>query len=325
MAKRLTPAQNLDLIRANTSSAAAGSWANFGAQMVTAQQAGRAAQAAESQLALQHAMAEQAKNASFAQWLQGGEHGAAFLAWRKRAVPLVHLLNERRDIWSGAWAQAISRAQAAVPAAEKQRLADLPGRLKQTAWLVIGIICFVLLPFSLFNVWGAVSSENARIVTLEEQWGYSSAAECRADDDASPFVQCEWFERSSNVVGNITWTVLFGGAGIAAFVVRKQRQKAAQNDSTVADEAQARINHFGFDPLFCDPRQPLFAWEAQENRLGYGDRLTRMITTAPTQFPDPSALLPLNIPDAQQTHPSYPQEINEALTWFAHQQQSTRP
>ncbi len=307
-------------------SAATGAWVGAGFQAVTAFQTARAARAQEEQLQLQHAMAEQEKLHQFAMWRQTPD-GIAFVQWRARAVALAQFIRERDSMWLQGWARAIGRAQTETPEEEKQRYVKHFPKLKQTGLKVWAIIVFALAALA-----GLGALIQLGMMKLGESYHAEKLAawqEC-VDQVAAgnEFYYQELCDQinpgaaATPVIQAVIWAVVFLAAAVALLVLRASRRRAAQADRTVPNEAQARIDRWGFDPLAVQPGYQAFAWYESQNVSGYADRLMQLALHGHTQFPAQSQLIKLVIPASWGPNQQHPVEVNEVLTWF---QQQERP
>ncbi|SFN51005.1 hypothetical protein [Mycetocola miduiensis] len=244
-------------------SAATGAWVGAGFQAVSAFQSARAARAAEEQLALQqamaerqHTMAEQATWHQFSMWRQSAD-GIAFLAWREPACKLAQLIRDRDSMWLEGWTTAIGRAQSEIPDSEKQRVIRHPSRLKQTGLKVASVLSFVLAGLFtlslLFQVFVASVSQR-----IPESSGYTYA-QCQADLNAPNTLlstsDCAALKHdpAGTIIQQVIPLGLFLGLGIMLIVVRMAKRKEARADHALGNEAQARINHWRYDPLAVTP------------------------------------------------------------------------
>ena len=76
--------------------------------------------------------------------------------------------------------------------------------------------------------------------------------------------------------------------------MRKVRQRAVMADPTVGNENAARVAKWGFDPLTT--RGAWYAWHESQGFTGYPDRIEHMVRSGPSQRPQPSQLVPLQVP-----------------------------
>lgn len=261
---------------------------------ITAANTARQAHAQQQQLALQqeqHAlqtqMAERTATHEFSLWRQTPE-GQVFLEWQSRATELIALLKRRDNVWNSAWQTAISRGNAQVLREEHERFLARPARLKQRGLLIGGIVAGVLAVLALIG--------------LLFQWGLSALASAAGAD-------------SFSLVGPVLWFVLCVGATIALFVLRGVQRQKVRADTTVDDEARAREQHFGFDPL--QTRGPRGSWHKEAKFSRYADELERQMLDGPSQRPMPSQLMGLIVPEPLDRSDRLPQEANTVLAEFS--------
>nr|WP_201470494.1 hypothetical protein [Microbacterium hydrocarbonoxydans] len=299
-------------------SAAAGAWVGAGFQAVNALQNARAARAAQEQLEVQHAMAEQAQTQQFAMWRQTPD-GAAFTSWRDQAVPLAQLIRGRRAEWQQVWAQVIGRFQSEVTDDEKDRFAKRAGRLTQP-WLRVGaVISLVLAGVVALVALLEGLLEQARIPDA----GRMTYEQCLAilDDPDNILLSdrdCAAIAPVSTSSTLWTWAAVFLAVAVSLVVIRAFARRAARRDTSVNEESAARIARFGFDPLAVTPGWEGFAWNASGSASAesYADSLMHLALTGHRTYPPRQELFPLRMPVVTDTQPHYPQEINAALTRF---------
>lgn len=299
-----------------TQSAAAGAWVGAGFQAVSAIQTARVARAAEEQLSVQHAMAEQAHQHQFAMWSQTDD-GRTFLDWRDNALRLAHHIRDRQAKWLQTWAHVIGQAQSDIPEDEKRRFASYPARLKQGGLLVAAILAFVGAAFS--GVRALI--DNARIGSpsqlASENFTYEDCLEQLAGAN-SLFTEAECAAMApyaGNYVPAVVFAILLA-AGVALIVLRAVRQRAARTDARVADEASARASQYLFDPLAVQPGFQAFGWETFGSAEQYADHITEVALTGHRTYPSGRQLVALETPKARLPHPSYPREISRLLDSF---------
>ncbi|MFE1102563.1 hypothetical protein ACFW4K_18765 [Nocardiopsis alba] len=284
----------------------------------------------QEQHALQQAVAEQTARHEFSMWRQTPE-GSAFVEWQERAVSLVPFLRDRERTWLAAWEHAIGRARADVPEDERRRFASHPARLKQsglrtasiTAFAIAGLCALFLLGQLLLLSLMASAPEptpDPDRITYEE---------CLATlDDPDNFIMneadCEAIKPADSssvpVAALFIPLVLALGTGVALVVMRKTRQREAQNDPTVRNEIEARTARWGFDPLTT--QGPWFPWYESQRFTGYVDGIEHMVRNGPSQRPLPSQLIPLQVPTPMRPSERLPDEVNEVLSSF--QQENVR-
>jgi hypothetical protein len=299
-------------------SAATGAWVGAGFQAVNVLQSARAARAAQEQLEVQHAMAEQAQVQQFAMWRQTPD-GAAFTSWRDQAVPLAQLIRGRRTEWQQVWAQVIGRFQSEVPDDEKARLAKRAALLTRP-WLRAGVVVSlvvagVIAVVALFQ--GVL--EQARIPDA----GLMTYEQCLAilEDPDNLLLSdrdCAAIAPASASSASWTWAVVFLALAVSLFAVRVVVRRAARSDTRVDEESAARIARFGFDPLTVEPGWEGFAWNASGSVSAetYADSLMHLALTGHRTYPPRHELIPLQMPALSDLQPHYPDEINAALTRF---------
>jgi len=310
-----------------TQSAATGAWVGAGFQAVTAFQAARAARAAEEQLALQQAMAERQQNMEeqatwhqFSMWRQSAE-GVAFLAWRDPAFRLAQFLRNRDSEWLQGWARAIGRAQAEIPEGEKQRVRQHPARLKQTGLLAASIAAFVLAGlFALGLLVQIFASSMAQSAPDNGDFTYEQCLATLSDPDNLLLSQsdCDAIRPAGPPVQLAVPLALSLGAGIVLLVVRRAKRRAARADQTVANEAQARVERWGFDPLAVGQGYTGFAWSQSPDADGYADRLMALaLYDGHGRPPTESQLVAIDVPASWSPQENHPEEVNELLERFA--------
>lgn len=257
---------------------------------ITAANTARQARAQQEALAIQHeqhalqqAAAERTATHEFSMWRQTPE-GAAFVEWQQRAALLIPLLRSRDRVWNAAWTQAIARANAEIPEAEKQRWAKHPARLMQNglqAWFVVSLVGAILfglvLALQMFSVLvrGNVATIFANLVV----YGFPVA--------------------------------LFLALMVVFARLRASRRRGAECDPRINDEAAARIRKWGFDPLTT--RGAWFAWHESEVFAGYADRIEHMVRTGPSARPQPSQLVKLVVPQPWAPTSALPAEVSAVL------------
>ena len=308
-------------------SAATGAWAGAGFQAVTAFQAARSARAAEEQLALQHAMAERQQDMAqqatwhhFSIWRQSAE-GKAFLAWRDPAFRLAQFLRNRDSEWLQGWARAIGRAQAEIPEGEKQRVAGHPARLKQSGLKSASIAVFVLAGlFALGLLFQVLVASIVQSVPDSSDFTYEECLATLGDPDNLLMSEsdCDAIKPAGPPIQLAVSLALSLGLGIVLVVARKSKQRAARADQTVANEAQARIERWGFDPLAVGQGYTGFAWHRSQESDGYADRLMALaLYDGHGRPPAESQLIPIDLPAPWGSHENHPEEVNELLERFA--------
>lgn len=276
------------------------------------------------QHALQQTMAEQTARHEFSMWRQT-EEGAAFVEWQQRAAALVPLLRNRDRTWHAAWASAIERSQAETPPDERQRLASYPERLKQTgfkvasilSFAVAGLVAFILL----FQFVTSSFSESISQSANNDRFTYEECLERLNDPDNFIFNESDCEAINPNPAGsNGLFTfqsvalVLLVGSGITFAVLRKVKQREALADPTMQNETAARIAKWGFDPFTT--RGAWYAWHESQDFTGYADHIEHMVRTGPSQRPQPSQLIPLQVPTPWTPDDRLPSEVNNVLASF---------
>ena len=295
---------------------------------ITAANTARQARTQERQLALQQeqhalqqAMAEQTARHEFSMWRQTPE-GSAFVDWQQRAVALVPLLRDREHTWNAAWSRAIERARAQTTGDERQRFSKYPARLKQSGFRFASIASLVIAGFFalglLFQGLGASAQEAVRGPAGSDEFTYQDCLDILADPDNVIMneADCEAInpDPSGPIAERSVGLALFAGLGIAFFVVRKVKQRQASTDPTVRDEAEARVARWGFDPLTT--QGAWYPWHESQGFTGYADRIEHMVHTGPQQRPQPSQLIPLQVPTPWPPAEHLPEEVNQVLSSF---------
>ncbi|MFD6953659.1 hypothetical protein A6A08_26160 [Nocardiopsis sp. TSRI0078] len=326
-------AQNTDLLKgiAFTSSASMvfnGINAANSARMARTQEQQFALQ--QEQHAIQQAMAEQTARHEFSMWRQTPE-GEAFVDWQRRAAVLVPFLRNRERVWNSVWADAIRRAQGEIPPDERQRFTSHPARLRQTGLKTAFLVSFALSGlFALMMLLQIVSGAVAEPLAQAEGRDRLTYAEClEILNDPDNFIMseadCEAINPnpSGPIVRRAVPMVLFAGLGITFLVMRKAKQRAATADPTVENEAAARIAKWGFDPLTT--RGAWYPWHESQGFTGYPDRIEHMVRSGPSQRPQPSQLIPLQVPTPWAPSPGLPTEVRSALASFQKENESFSP
>lgn len=295
-------------------SAAAGAWVGAGFQAVNVLQSARAARAAEEQLQVQRAMAEQAQQHQFAMWSQTDD-GRTFLGWRDNALRLAQNLRDRQAQWLQTWARVIGQAQEDIPDEEKRRFAAYPSRLRQGGLLIAAIFAFAV--SAIAGV--AALIDNARIgeasPLASDSFTYEQCLEQLDGPGISLFTPAEC-EAMAPYAGNPAAAIVCAVAlalGIALIVLRTVRRRAARNDTLVADETRTRVALYGFDPLAVQPGFQNFGWEVHGSSEQYADHITHVALTGHLSYPSAAQLTALHLPEARRRHPNYPPEINALL------------
>ncbi|MFL1432150.1 MULTISPECIES: hypothetical protein [unclassified Nocardiopsis] len=287
------------------------------AKMARTQEAQLALQ--REQHALQQAVAEQTARHEFSMWRQTPE-GTAFVDWQQRAAALVPLLRDRERTWQAAWANAIGRAQAQIPPDEKRRFTNHPARLKQNGFKIASIVSFIAAGLAaiglIFQILTASVLESLPQTNDPDRLTY---AECLEMLDTNPILteaDCEAINPAADRPGlrDARPLILFAGLGITFVVLRKVRQRAAQADPTVQREAAARTARWGFDPLTT--QGAWYAWHESQGFTGYADRIEHMVRTGPSQRPQPSQLIRLQVPTPRPPDERLPAEVGHVLASF---------
>lgn len=277
------------------------------------------------QHALQQTMAEQTARHEFSMWRQT-EEGTAFVEWQQRAAALVPLLRNRERTWHAAWANAIERSQSETPPDERQRLASYPERLKQTGFKVASILSFavaglvaLILLFQL--VTSSFSESVSQANNSNSDFTYEECLERLNDPDNFIFNESDCEAINPNPAGSngpvifsSVALVLLIGLGITFVVLRKVKQREALADPTVQNETAARVAKWGFDPFTT--RGAWYAWHESQDFTGYADHIEHMVHTGPSQRPQPSQLIPLQVPTPWTPDDRLPTEVNNVLDSF---------
>ena len=305
-------------------SAATGAWVGAGFQAIAAFQSVRAAQAAEEQLELQRARNEQDRVHQFSMWSQTPD-GAAFLAWRERAVSLAQFLRNREATWLAAWARIIGRAQAETPDAEKQRFLKQPARLKQNGLRIAAILSLVIA--ALYAGTFTLQIFAANVLPSHEPAGGFTYEQCLAElKDPENFLfseaDCEAISPHASMPATLFPLIFFLGIGIVFVVVRHIRQRAARADLTVTHEAQRRMERWGFDPLAVQRGYSAFTWSQAGSQDEYTNQLMQLALHGHVSRPAQSQLVRLAVPKSYPPSRNYPVEVNEALEKYQHERPS---
>ena len=298
-------------------SAAAGAWAGAGFQAVSAIQTARVARAAEEQLEVQRAMAEQAQQHQFAMWSQTPD-GQTFLAWRDNAIRLAHRLRDRQAQWLQAWAQVIGQVQSQIPDDEKRRFMAYPGRLKQGGLLIASIVAFIGAALAGITALIDLTRIGAPSQLASENFTYEDCLAALANPETSMFTEAECAAMAP-YAGNFTAAVLCAlllALGITLLVARALRRRAARRDLRVADEARTRVSLYMFDPLAVRPGFQAFGWETIGSAEEYANGIMHVALTGHRTYPSGAQLVPLEAPKARRPHMNYPPEINALLESF---------
>ncbi|WP_017569365.1 hypothetical protein [Nocardiopsis halotolerans] len=284
----------------------------------------------QEQHALQQAMAEQTARHEFSMWRQTPE-GEAFVDWQRRAAVLIPFLRNRERVWNAVWADAIRRAQGEVPPDERRRFTSHPARLRQTGFKVASLVSFALSGLfalmMLLQIMSGALSESLEQSAGRDRLTYAECLEIL--DDPDNFIMneadCEAINPnpSGPIIRRAVPMVLFAGLGVTFLVMRRTRQRAAKADPTVENEAAARVATWGFDPLTT--RGAWYAWHESQGFIGYPDRIEHMVHSGPSQRPQPSQLIPLQVPTPRTPSPRLPDEVNRALTSFQQENESFAP
>ncbi|MDT0327151.1 hypothetical protein [Nocardiopsis lambiniae] len=282
------------------------------------------------QHALQQAIAEQTARHEFSMWRQTPE-GVAFVDWQRRAAVLIPFLRNRERVWNAVWADAIRRAQDETPPDERQRFASHPARLRQTGLKVAFLISFVLSGLfalmMLFQIMNGALSESLSQAADNDRFTYAECLEILDDPDNFIMSEADCEAINPNPSGPIVQRavplVLFAGLGITFFVMRKVRQRAAMADPIVENETAARIAKWGFDPLTT--RGAWYPWHESQGFTGYPDHIEHMVHSGPSQRPQPSQLIPLQVPTPRSPSHGLPDEVNGVLASFQQENESFSP
>ncbi|MDA8368252.1 MAG: hypothetical protein M0026_00065 [Nocardiopsaceae bacterium] len=284
----------------------------------------------QEQHALQHAIAEQTARHEFSMWRQTPE-GAAFVDWQRRAAVLIPFLRNRERVWNAAWADAIRRAQDETPPDEKQRFTSHPARLRQAGLKAAFLISFAISGlFALMMLLQIVNGAVSESLSQAEGSDHLTYAEClEILNDPDNFIMnesdCEAINPNPTgpIIRRAVPLVLFAGLGITFFVMRKVKQRAAMADPTVENETAARIAKWGFDPLTT--RGAWYTWHESQGFTGYPDRIEHMVRSGSSQRPQPSQLIPLQVPTPWAPSHGLPTEVNSVLASFQQENESFSP
>jgi hypothetical protein len=297
-------------------SAAAGAWAGAGFQAVSALQSARAARAAEEQLEVQRAMAEQAEVQQFAMWRQTPD-GQAFVTWRDQAIHLAQAIRDRQAQWLQGWAVAIGQAQAEIPEPEKRRFARQPGRLNRKGLLVAAIVVLVA---------AALAGAKALIDTLIAAAADATPApfsyeECLAelakpDNFLFTASSCEALKPAVASQGALIAFAILLTLGVAVVVTRALLRRSARRDIRVPAEAEARTARYLFDPLAVRPGYQRFTWDTDGHAQHYADQIMHLALTGHRTYPGPKQLPALQFPAARDPHPQFPEPVNDLLAQY---------
>jgi len=292
-------------------SAATGAWVGAGFQAVSMLQNARSARAAEEQLAVQRAMAEQAQLHQFAMWSQTPD-GQAFVAWRERAIHLMKRLRDRQAEWLQAWATSIGQAQALISDDEKRRFTARPRKLKQRGLLVGAIITLVLSVLAAAKAGMDLFFAQFRI---EPTFSYEDCITELADPDNFLLSEanCEAIAPMDPGAGSMLVSAILLALAVAMLIGRFFLRRAARRNTTVGTESQQRAEAFLFDPLAAYPGYAPFGWNTRGSVEEYADRLMALAVTGHRTFPSQAHLLELVDPEVRVPDVRYPAEVNELL------------
>lgn len=272
------------------------------ANTFTAANSIRQARAQEEQAAIQQQMAEQNARHNFAMWRQTAE-GKFYLEWRDRAQTLLPLLSGRRALWENAWQRFAERVSSQVPSDEQDRYRrwqqaeaeerdyqeKSTPRRKTVRWTGRGCCLVPLTGIILGLIAGLVFGQGLGI------------------------------DQDSTVAEPILLLILVGCTAPLWLPVILRRRKLARLEQlreAARQDQQARINHWGVDPLA--PAQRPYTWCAEPSlQWRYPGEVKRYLDHGPEEQPMPSQLPPLIIPEPRTPHSSRPPEVNEVLQQFS--------
>ena len=128
---------------------------------------------------------------------------------------------------------------------------------------------------------------------------------------------CEAANPGNPVRDATIWVGVWLTIAVGLLIFRFFRKRAARADQTVPNEAQARIDYWGFDPLAVHPGFYLFYWSPNLRATDYADRVKQFAIDGYRGHPHKSTLIKLDMPPAHPSRSDFAPEINEMLEWFA--------
>lgn len=309
-------ARNLADAANSARSAATGAWANAGFAAVNNFQNARIIAGQDEQSRIMQESANQQDVHNFAMWSETTDSGKAFVAWRDNAASLVRRIHDRDSLWKQAWARFIGRAQAETSEDQKVRYQKRPGKLRQTGLLIGAVVMFMFAAYS-----GLQLALTSSISSTRDATG-TSYEEClemlnAPDNVLMNAADCEAINPNTPVQKAAFWFGLWLTIAFALLIVRFFKKRAARADRTVPDEAQARIDYWGFDPLAVQPGFYRFYWSTYLEATGYADRVKQFAIDGYRTHPHKSTLIKLTMPRAHSPQSDFAPEINETLEWFA--------
>lgn len=288
-------------------------WTSAGFEAVNNFQNARLIAGQSEQSQIMQDAADQADVHNFAMWVEQTDSGRAFFAWRKNAASLTRRIKDRDSLWKQSWARFIGRAQAETPEDQKIRYQQYPRKLRQTGLLIGSLVMFVFAGFALLNVGlqsmpksvpGSVSYEKC-LEMLDAPDPIMSPANCEAINPGHPV-------RDATI-----WVAVWLTIAVGLLILRFFRKRAARADQTVPNEAQARIDSWGFDPLAVQPGFYQFYWSPYLEATDYANRLKKFAINGYRGHPHRTTLPKLTMPQAHPPRSDFAPEINEMLEWFA--------
>lgn len=308
-------ARNLADTASSARSTANAAWTNAGFGAVNTFQNARLIAEQQEQSQIMQDAANQQDVHNFAMWIEQTESGKAFFAWRKNAASLVRRIYDRDSLWKQAWARHIGRAQSETPEDQKSRYQKHPRKLRQTGLLIGAVVMFIFAAFAGLNV-GLQSMPSP---SVDDGFTYEDCLELLDDPDNFLISEadCEAANPGNPVRDATIWVGVWLTIAVGLLIFRFFRKRAARADQTVPNEAQARIDYWGFDPLAVHPGFYLFYWSPNLRATDYADRVKQFAIDGYRGHPHKSTLIKLDMPPAHPSRSDFAPEINEMLEWFA--------
>ena len=163
----------------------------------------------------------------FQTWVNNDPAGRAYAEWEPGAQRLIQVTDLRDEKWFDQWKQVLPYFRDQVPAAEQERLQNLPSRLEQSGLKIASIVAFVAA--ALAAIWfiaGFFMPPPLLEVREDNEWGFHSyymtyeqcleiAAEPGIDLVTSPS-QCAEVNpvRIQGIRGGVTVALLAVGIGL---------------------------------------------------------------------------------------------------------------
>ncbi len=310
-------ARNLADTASSARSTANAAWTNAGFGAVNTFQNARLIAEQQEQSQIMQDAANQQDVHNFAMWIEQTESGKAFFAWRKNAASLVRRIYDRDSLWKQAWARHIGRAQSETPEDQKSRYQKHPRKLRQTGLLIGAVVMFIFAAFAGLNL--AFESAAMSGSRASARASYENCLKNLDAPDNLLFDEalCESVNPGNPVLNATIWVVVWLTIAVGLLILRFFRKRAARTDQTVPNEAQARIDYWGFDPLAVHPGFYLFYWSPNLRATDYADRVKQFAIDGYRGHPHKSTLIKLDMPPAHPSRSDFAPEINEMLEWFA--------